>query len=442
MSSNASLANVSQPQRSLSLILPVGVKISANVAEGVASCPEHGVSSTLENKAFPHIVGTIKVASSERYSTFCSTALSVAHADRSQGNLRSTLNRDVSLYYFEAVLRVGLCVELSSSSAITPILAHAQLQTFSLGLDQSVTPRDQPCWCRVEAVSYIVSFIFVGVIYFLPAKHLHASQYDVLELFHDVHRQHSSPRSAGPSTSSSNAAEDIFKTACYTFYLPVALVMRLRGIPQLASLELALKTLAACPELVAGYWPSAGLALEPRLPSKWLANIPLFGVVASLPVPTASLFLAESGSSGASLNFHILLKAYIITPTPAVRAAIVALIRYIFAPGVLFRHDPDEIALWLEYLPRTRRAPGPQSRDGTPYKYVEDLRQAAGAGSIGPCLDAVPSPLLATVVEQLGAKFGVQRLAPADAPVPFSFARKLIRAYANRMSVLVEGSSW
>ncbi|KAH9929892.1 uncharacterized protein BXZ73DRAFT_101955 [Epithele typhae] len=148
-------------------------------------------------------------------------------------------DRDVSIYYFEAVLRVGWCVELSSSSAITPILAHAQLQTFSLGLDQSVTPRDQPCWYRVEAVSYIASFIFVGVIYFLPTKHLHAQdQCDVPELFHDVHRQHSSPRSAGPSTSSSNAAEDIFKTACYSFYLPVALVMRLRGIPQLASLVL------------------------------------------------------------------------------------------------------------------------------------------------------------------------------------------------------------
>ena len=37
--------------------------------------------------------------------------------------------------------------------------------------------------------------------------------------------------------------------------------------------ELALKLLAACPELAAGYWTSAGLALEPRLSSKWLANI-------------------------------------------------------------------------------------------------------------------------------------------------------------------------
>ncbi|KAH9929893.1 uncharacterized protein BXZ73DRAFT_101956 [Epithele typhae] len=81
-----------------------------SVTERVPSRPEHDAiaifpdlrattsSSTWKNKnkAFPHIVGTIKVASSERYSTFCSTALSVAHADRSQGNLRSTRVRQSS----------------------------------------------------------------------------------------------------------------------------------------------------------------------------------------------------------------------------------------------------------------------------------------------------------------------------------------------------------
>ncbi|KAJ7175823.1 ribosome 60S biogenesis N-terminal-domain-containing protein [Mycena filopes] len=36
--------------------------------------------------------------------------------------------------------------------------------------------------------------------------------------------------------------------------------------------ELALKIMAACPELVAGFWSAAGLTLEPRLSSKWIAN--------------------------------------------------------------------------------------------------------------------------------------------------------------------------
>ncbi|KAG6873594.1 hypothetical protein C0995_013967 [Termitomyces sp. Mi166 len=55
--------------------------------------------------------------------------------------------------------------------------------------------------------------------------------------------------------------------------------------------ELALKILAACPELVAGYWSGAALTLEPRLSYKWIANISFFGFVLSQPVPTWSFHL-------------------------------------------------------------------------------------------------------------------------------------------------------
>ncbi|KAG2124689.1 ribosome 60S biogenesis N-terminal-domain-containing protein [Suillus clintonianus] len=55
--------------------------------------------------------------------------------------------------------------------------------------------------------------------------------------------------------------------------------------------ELALKILAACPELVAGYWPAVGLTLEPRLSSKWIANIAFFGLVISQPVPVSSFLI-------------------------------------------------------------------------------------------------------------------------------------------------------
>lgn len=59
--------------------------------------------------------------------------------------------------------------------------------------------------------------------------------------------------------------------------------------------ELALKILTACPELVAGYWTAVNLTLEPRLSSKWLANVAFFGTAVSLPVPTACFFHPESG---------------------------------------------------------------------------------------------------------------------------------------------------
>ncbi|KAG6897168.1 hypothetical protein C0992_003674 [Termitomyces sp. T32_za158] len=55
--------------------------------------------------------------------------------------------------------------------------------------------------------------------------------------------------------------------------------------------ELALKILSACPELVAGYWSGAALTLEPRLSSKWIANISFFGSVLSQPVPAWSFHL-------------------------------------------------------------------------------------------------------------------------------------------------------
>ncbi|KAM5540626.1 hypothetical protein V8D89_005657 [Ganoderma adspersum] len=433
--------------------------------------------------------------------------------------------------------------------------------------------------------------------------------------------------------------------------------------------ELALKILAACPELVAGYWQAAGLALEPRLSSKWLANLAFFGAVVSLPVPTASFFLPESGSGSASLyqpsppplativeniiptaqikshlsrglqassplvqhasalalakclskyqsvvqafqevqnaleedneeglwarrrreverevrkrlpefqvivgfsqrtnegsspptgqvspnpirtsllsesahrllwlyhrllpsvvaearfdagkllqaiedmlaqgvavgstagfdmlrqlhvlrllresehftwsgklgskhsNFHILLKAYVITPTPAIRTAIVALLRHILAPGVLFQHDADEIALWLDSLPLTKRAVGAQSPDGspltdegdsvipflddcvqrcvkTPYKYVEEMQAMYASSrlsgvdvslSIGQRPDTFPSPLLAAVVEQLGAKLRGKLLSPSDTLALFSFMRKLLLRITSKSADL------
>ncbi|KAG8218153.1 ribosome 60S biogenesis N-terminal-domain-containing protein [Butyriboletus roseoflavus] len=58
--------------------------------------------------------------------------------------------------------------------------------------------------------------------------------------------------------------------------------------------ELALKITAACPELVAGYWSAASLTLEPRLSSKWIANISFAAQVLSQAVPVYSFLLSGS----------------------------------------------------------------------------------------------------------------------------------------------------
>ncbi|KAH8115698.1 ribosome 60S biogenesis N-terminal-domain-containing protein [Phellopilus nigrolimitatus] len=82
--------------------------------------------------------------------------------------------------------------------------------------------------------------------------------------------------------------------------------------------ELALKVLRACPELVAGYLSSTGLTLEPRLSSKWLANIAFLGAIVSLPVPVESFFLptGTAGSSSAPAR-------YTYQPTPPPLATVV-----------------------------------------------------------------------------------------------------------------------
>jgi nucleolar pre-ribosomal-associated protein 1 len=64
--------------------------------------------------------------------------------------------------------------------------------------------------------------------------------------------------------------------------------------------ELVLKTLRACPELVSGFWSGAGLTMEPRLSSRWLTNVALFGAIVSLPVPSECLLLP--GSTG---QYHL-----------------------------------------------------------------------------------------------------------------------------------------
>ncbi|PPR04308.1 hypothetical protein CVT24_013381 [Panaeolus cyanescens] len=139
--------------------------------------------------------------------------------------------------YFKSAL-LGWCVEL--------------LQAFFLVsddmMDASITRRGQPCWYRVPHVGMLAindSFMLEGAIYQLLKVHFRSEPYyvDLLDLMHDITYR----TEMGQLVDLITAPEDkvdlskfslerhrlivIYKTAYYSFYLPVALAMRVAGIP-------------------------------------------------------------------------------------------------------------------------------------------------------------------------------------------------------------------
>ncbi|RXW16193.1 hypothetical protein EST38_g9662 [Candolleomyces aberdarensis] len=139
--------------------------------------------------------------------------------------------------YFRAAL-LGWCIEL--------------LQAFFLVsddmMDSSITRRGQPCWYRLPKVGMLAindSFMLEGAIYHLIKRHFRQEPYyaDLLDLFHETTYQ----TEYGQLVDLITAPEDqvdlskfsldrhrlivIYKTAFYSFYLPVACAMLISGIP-------------------------------------------------------------------------------------------------------------------------------------------------------------------------------------------------------------------
>ncbi|CED84209.1 isoprenoid biosynthesis-related protein [Phaffia rhodozyma] len=164
--------------------------------------------------------------------------------------LLSPSGKDISEEEYLKAAILGWCIEL--------------LQAYFLVaddmMDASITRRGQPCWYKVEGVSNIAindAFMLEGAIYFLLKKHFRKQSYyvDLLELFHDVTFQ----TELGQLIDLLTAPEDhvdldkfslnkhhlivVYKTAFYSFYLPVALAMRMVGVTDEEAYKLALSIL-------------------------------------------------------------------------------------------------------------------------------------------------------------------------------------------------------
>jgi len=116
-------------------------------------------------------------------------------------------------------------------------------------MDTSITRRGQPCWYRVPQVGMVAindSFMLEAAIYRLLKVHFRSESYyaDLLDLFHETTYQ----TEMGQLVDLITAPEDkvdlskfslerhslivIYKTAYYSFYLPVACAMLVSRIPE------------------------------------------------------------------------------------------------------------------------------------------------------------------------------------------------------------------
>jgi nucleolar pre-ribosomal-associated protein 1 len=121
----------------------------------------------------------------------------------------------------------------------------------------------------------------------------------------------------------------------------------------------------------------------------------------------------------------------------------------------MFDHDPAELALWLEALPRTRRPdikPSPTTIlerlqllsflddcvrrcTKTPYRYLEDVTAFMNdEGRVTPEAQELPSPLLFTVFEQLQAKLSGHHIAAAAGQVILDYVSLLVLTFARKVS--------
>ncbi|KAJ3188041.1 Farnesyl pyrophosphate synthetase [Irineochytrium annulatum] len=165
-------------------------------------------------------------------------------------SLGSLLGRGLTADELHQAEVLGWCVEL--------------LQGFFLIaddiMDGSKTRRGAPCWYKADGVGMVAindGFIVESIIYRLLKKYFRAQAcyVDLLELFHEVTYQ----TELGQLMDLITAPEDSvdlsrfsldkhayivkYKTAYYSFYLPVALAMRLKGITSETAYEQACEVL-------------------------------------------------------------------------------------------------------------------------------------------------------------------------------------------------------
>jgi nucleolar pre-ribosomal-associated protein 1 len=192
--------------------------------------------------------------------------------------------------------------------------------------------------------------------------------------------------------------------------------------------------------------------------------------------------LIEVRVPGTRTNLSILLNKYAETSKPVIRVAIQGILRRTFKDSIFFAHNPNEINIWLDALPMTRRAPSAQAPDGTPltdegagvatfldecfqrcarapYVYhkmlVNSQKEIIGSGEpLALDTSSTPvSPLIVTLMEQLAIRIEKQLFSRSDLLAVMAYIRHillllvgnglplaLVEEYTNQISHLLENA--
>lgn len=125
-------------------------------------------------------------------------------------------------------------------------------------MDHSLTRRGRPCWYKNEGIGTMAindSFYLEAAIYKILKKYFRSESYyvDLMELFHETTLQTVIGQGLDLLTAEDEVVDFTkfsmtrydaivkWKTAFYSFYLPVALAMKMAGIQNVSSLAVNVK---------------------------------------------------------------------------------------------------------------------------------------------------------------------------------------------------------
>ncbi|WVF66097.1 hypothetical protein IAT40_000836 [Kwoniella sp. CBS 6097] len=164
-------------------------------------------------------------------------------------------------------------------------------------------------------------------------------------------------------------------------------------------------------------------------------------------------WMNKAAGSQYTYLYHILL-LQLCTQQPITQLKTVSLLRHLLLPTLLFEHDPSELSIWLDALPRASdTVSGPmllaqqihllsflddcfRRAVKTPYRYLEDLFALVPDFFEYTKPTEMISPVLMTILEQLNAKIMGQLISTEAAGVVLVYLRRILLGLTGKQRTM------